>query len=161
MERQIAGGPESCSLLQSAVAEESHHDLARAGDPEDLPERQRLSGICSFRRIHNFRSVFIYGSTGRRSRGGAGNIPGPPKRKAEKQDSCQGHLQDADIPVAGVPGGAAGKYSSHDIWPCGGSDTPHAVKPAHVAAGIVESNVVVQSSVHASGTKSIGNSPQT
>lgn len=109
MERQITGGPESCSLLQSAVAEESHHDLARAGDPEDLPERQRLSGICSFRRIYNFRSVFIYGSTGRRSRGGAGNIPGPPKRKAEKQDSCQGHLQDADIPVAGVPGGGRRK----------------------------------------------------
>ena len=78
----------------------------------------------------------------------------------EIQDGREDDLQDADIPVAGVPGGAAGEYKAHDVGACGGSHTPHAVEPAHVCAGVVESYIVVEGGVHAARTQAVGNGPQ-
>ena len=87
-------------------------------------------------------------------------LPVLPQRKAEEQDGREDDLQDADIPVAGVPGGAAGEYKAHDVGACGGSHTPHAVEPAHVCAGVVESYIVVEGGVHAARTQAVGNGPQ-
>ena len=60
-----------------------------------------------------------------------------------------------------MPASAAGKHIPHDIGPCGSAQPPHAVQPAHMAAGIVQRHIVIQTGVHAARPKTIGHRPET
>ena len=67
-----------------------------------------------------------------------------PQREAEDQDAGEDDLKDSNIKVSGVPFLSLAQSEAHDVRSRGGSDTPHAVEPAHMAAFIVQCNVVVQ-----------------
>ena len=77
MEYQVAAGPQTCGGLQGAVTEEGNHNLLRAGDRDDLPQRQgfALPGsiyICKY---------FILRHDGL--------VAALPQRKTEKQNQGQ------------------------------------------------------------------------
>lgn len=69
-------------------------------------------------------------------------------------------MQNGYRAVPHIPAKSVCQRIAHDIGTERSADSPHTVEPAHMFAGIVERNIVVQRSVHTSGTKTIGNSPQ-
>ena len=134
---QVAAGPLSRGGLQGAVAEEQQHHLPGSGG-RDGPAQGEGLFLSALRR------------------------PGPalPQTQTQHQDHCQTDLQEADVPVAHVPPLAAGQGKGHGVGAQGGPDAPHAVEPAHVAAGVVEGHIVVQRRVHAARPQAVGHRPQ-
>ena len=65
-----------------------------------------------------------------------------PQRQAEQQHHCQHHLQNANDAVAALPAGT-GQCLPHNNGAKAGTYTPHAVQPAHMAAFVVQGNIVV------------------
>ena len=139
MEHQIAAGPQAGGLLQSAVAEECNQDFLCAGKPQNFAKAQHLAAFLLL---------------------GTLPCPGLPQRQAQENQAGEHQLNQADDPVAHGPPGAAGQGSAHDIGANGGPHAPHAVEPAHMAAGEMEGHIVIEGSIHASGTQAIGHRPQ-
>ena len=132
---QVGAGPKARRLLQAAVAEEGHQDLLRAGDGNDLLQRHRLG----------------------RFRLGPAILP---QSERQKEDRRQNDLQNAHDPVAPGPVISAGQHPAHDVRTDGRAHAPHAVEPAHVAAGIVEGHIVIQAGVHAACAQAVGDGPE-
>ena len=138
VEMQVAAAPQDGGLLQGAVAEKGDHDLPGPGDAENLGEGE----------------------------GGGAALPAarapadPPQGQADHKDGGEGDLEQGDAAVAHVPPGPGGQGQPHDIGPHGRPQPPHAVQPAHVAAGVVQGHVVVQRRVHAARPQAVGDCPQ-
>ena len=98
------------------------------------------------------------GSLGALAAGGRGTPL--PQRQAAQQDQREDGLHQGDGPVACLPAVPRRENGAQDHGADDGAHAPHAVEPAHVAAGIVEGNVVIQGSVHASGTQPVGDGPK-
>ena len=50
---------------------------------------------------------------------------------------------------------------AHEHRADGGTDAPHTMKPAHVAAGKMESHIIIEGSIDASCAQSVGDGPET
>lgn len=84
-----------------------------------------------------------------------------PQGQATKKNGSQCDLEQGDIPVTAVPAQPAGKRHAHHHRADGGAHAPHTVQPAHVAAFVMQGNVVVQGGIHAARAQAVGDSPQT
>ena len=143
MQDKIAACPKRCRLLQGTIAEESDHDLFRSRDPDDLLQREGLP-MRSLFLAFLFRKIRTLLS---------------PKRQAEQEHGCQGDLNKSDIIVAHVPTISTVQSVRQHIRSQRSTDSPHTVKPAHVPAGIMQSNVIIQRCIHSAGTQPIRNGP--
>ena len=141
VQHQITAGPQTGGLLQRAVAKKCNQNLFYTGDPENLFQGQ----LFCRGRFHLF---------GIRTRFRS------PEWKAQQNDDRQHHLHHADDPIPRLPPGMGRKRRAHDVGPDRGSDSPHTMEPAHVAAGKMERHIVVECRIHASSPKSIRNCPQ-
>ena len=140
MHNQVGTAPEDGRLLQRAVAEECQHHFPGTGNGENLLQRQRLGPHavgCGF--IHTLL----------------------PQGKAHKYHCRQQHLDDGNDPVACVPAHSGGQSRTQNVGTQTGTQAPHAVQPAHMAAGVVQRHIVVQTGIHAAGTQTVGNGPDT
>ena len=140
VQHQVTAGPQARRLLQGAVAEKAQHRAFCAGDAGRLPQAERFMGAVGF------------------PSGGGGLAL--PQRQAEHQHRRQGHLQQRDVPVARLPALAPAQRAADEVGPHQGAHAPHTVQPAHVAAGVVEGDVVVQRGVHAARAQPVGHRPQ-
>ena len=138
-QREVAAGPEARRRFEAAVAEEAEHHFPRTGDGQDLGQRQRPGRGAV--RAYGGRAAF-------------------PERQAQHQNGCDADLDEGYDAVATVPALPAGQGQAHQHRADDGAHAPHAVQPAHVAALVVEGNVVVQGGVHASGTQPVGDGPE-
>ena len=84
-----------------------------------------------------------------------------PQGQAAKKYGRKCDLEQGDVPVTAVPAQPAGKRRAHHHRADGGAHAPHTVQPAHVAALVMQGNVVVQGCIHAARTQTVGDSPQT
>ena len=82
-----------------------------------------------------------------------------PQRQAENNDGRQRHLQHRNNAVAALPT-AVGQRPAHNDRPAAGAQAPHAVQPAHVAALVMQGNVVVEGGIHAARAQAVGHGPQ-
>ena len=137
VDAEIGAGPQGRRLLQGAVTEKRDHDLLRAGNFDHLGQGDRLGGLLP--------------------RLGSPVLPQP---QSQEQHRRQDDLQNAHDPVAAGPMTAAGEHPAHDVGTHGRAHAPHAVQPAHMAAGIVEGHIVVQTGIHAACAQAIGDGPQ-
>ena len=82
-----------------------------------------------------------------------------PQRQAENDDGRQHHLQHRNNAVAALPT-AVGQRPAHNDRPAAGAQAPHAVQPAHVAALVMQGNVVVEGGIHAARAQAVGHGPR-
>ena len=130
---EIAARPKADRLLGRAIAEEAQHHGLDAAQRHDLAQRQRLFPVAL-----------------RRAAGGRA-----PERQAEEQDGRKHQLHQSDGPITGVPAVPGGEHRAHDGRPHRRADAPHAVQPAHMPAGIMEGDIVVQRRVDAARAKPV------
>ena len=135
---QVAAGPKPGGGLQCAVAEEAKHHFLRARQREYLRQGQRLG----------------HGAV----RGSIGAFM--PQGQAAKKHGRKCYLEQGDVPVAAVPAQPAGKCRAHHHRADGGAHAPHTVQPTHVAAFVMQGNIVVQGGIHAARAQAVGDSPQ-
>ena len=83
-----------------------------------------------------------------------------PQGQAAKKHGSQCDLEQGNTPVAAAPAQPAGKRRAHHHRADGSAHAPHTVQPAHVAAFVMQGNVVVQGGIHAARAQAVGNSPQ-
>ena len=137
MEHQIAARPQAGGLLHRAVAEKGQHDLLRPGDGQHLPQAKGAL-------------LLLLRPAG----------PSPPQGQADQQHAGQRQLDQRHGAVACVPASAPGQHAAHQIRAQRRAHAPHAVQPAHVAAGVVQGHVVVQRRVHTARPQTVGHGPQ-
>ena len=111
---QIAARPQNGGLFYGAIAEECRHDLLCARNADDLFQRERLRTL----------------------RAGGVCRPCLPQGKGQKQRGGQRELKEGDDAIACAPA-AARQGVAHDVRSQRSTQPPHAVQPAHVAAGVV------------------------
>ena len=136
---QIAAGPQPGGGFQSTVAEETEHHFPGARQGKHLPQAQCLRGGF-FGAV--LRATLL------------------PQGQADHQHHGEQDLEQGNGPVADRPVHSMGQRGTHDHGAHHGADAPHAVQPAHMAASVVQGNVVVQGCVHAAGTQPVGDGPQ-
>ena len=141
VQHQVAAGPQAGRLLQRAVAEKAQHRAFGPGDAGRLPQAEGLVGAAA---------GLVLGGGGRAL----------PQRQAEQQHRRQAQLEDGNVPVARLPALAPAQGKADEVGAHQGAHPPHAVQPAHVAAGVVQGHVVVQGRVHAAGPQPVGHRPQ-
>ena len=141
VQHQITAGPQTGGLLQRTVAEKRDQNLFYAGDPENLFQGQYFCRDCF--PLLGIRTRFRF-----------------PEREAQQNNDRQHHLHHTDDPIPRLPPGTGRKRCAHDVRPDRGSDPPHTMEPAHVAAGKMERHIVVECRIHASSPKSIRDCPQ-
>ena len=139
IQSQIAAGPQPGGGFQSTVAEETEHHFPGARQGKHLPQAQCLRG-----------GFF----------GAALRATLLPQGQADHQHHGEQDLEQGNGPVADRPVHSMGQRRAHDHGAHHGADAPHAVQPAHMAASVVQGNVVVQGCVHAAGTQPVGDGPQ-
>lgn len=83
-----------------------------------------------------------------------------PQGQAAKKHGSQCDLEQGDVPVAAVPAQPAGKRRAHHHRADGSAHAPHTVQPAHVAALVMQGDVVVQGGIYAARAQAVGHSPQ-
>lgn len=135
---EIAAGPKTDRLFDGAIAEEAQHHGLDAAQRNDLTQRKRPSP-AALRRA----------AVGR-----------PPEGKTEEQNGREYQLDQPDAAVAGVPAVPGSEHRAHDDRPHRRADAPHAVQPAHMPAGIMEGDIVVQRRVDAARAKPVRDRPE-
>ena len=83
-----------------------------------------------------------------------------PQGQTDEQHRREKDLEQGNVPVTGRPRHSACQRRTHDHGADHGADAPHTVQPAHMAALVVQSHVVVQGGVHAAGPQTVGDGPQ-
>ena len=137
-QHQIAAGPQPRRLLQSTVAEKAGQNLPDTPDEQGLAQSHRLYGAALRAAV---RRLLPFG-------------------QAHKQNKGEHNLQNGDIAVARVPALPGGDGPAHNMGAHRGTYAPHAVQPAHVAAGVVQGHIVIQTGVHAARAQTVGHGQQ-
>ena len=83
-----------------------------------------------------------------------------PQGQTQEEHCGQRKLDEALRAVAAAPVAAAGEDSTHDVGSHGGSDAPHTVQPAQMAAGVVQCHIVIQAGINTACAQAVGDCPQ-